>query len=305
MSDPKHISLAAADAFDYIAKRANGEIRSLKTGLKKLDAANIDGFEWGSNIVIGARPSIGKTIFTSCLLRGALENNDYPFEILDCSYEMAYTVMLIREVSAAMKQSYKYILSADNNTLTEAEKEDIREYLEEKVSQLPIHYIEVPQSAREWKDTVRRHVDKVKKPLLVRVDHTLLAKVTAQEGDPVSMLRNLMGSANELKKEFPLISLFLNQLKPEYEQRQEDGTQNAFPKQSDLYFGDTCNQFAETMILLNKPSKYGIQYYGNTGQGVVVEEHDLFAHIVKNRNAKPDLIIQYQEQFENMSIKEL
>jgi replicative DNA helicase len=305
MSDPIHISVAAADAFEYIDKRATGQIKSLKTGLPKLDAANIDGFEWGSTVTLGARPSVGKTIFTSVLIRGALENNNYPFEILDCSYEMAYTVMLIREVSAAMRKSYKYILSAENNSLTEAEKEEIREYLEEKVAQLPIHYIEVPQSPKEWKDTVRRHVDKVKKPLLVRVDHTLLAKVSAQDGDPVTMLRSLMSAANELKKESPLINLFLNQLKPEFESRQEDGTQNAFPKQSDMYYGDTVNQFSETMILLNKPSKYGVQYYGNTGHGVAVEEHDLFAHVVKNRNAKPDLIIRYKEDFETMSLKEL
>lgn len=304
MSEPKHISIAAADAFDYIDKRAAGEIQSLKTGLRKLDAANIDGFEWGSTVTIGARPAVGKTIFSSVLMRGMLENNNYPFEILDCSYEMAYTVMLIREVSAAMRKSYKYILSAENNSLTENEKEDIREYLEEKVSNLPIHYVEQPQSPKEWKDMVIRHAEKMKKPLLIRIDHTLLMKVSAQDGDPVSMLRSLMSAANELKKDYPVINLFLNQIKPEFENRQEDGTQNAFPKMSDIYYGDTVNQFSETMILLNKPSKYGIQYYGNQDQGVVVEEHDLFAHMVKNRNAAPDLIIKMKEDFENMTIRE-
>lgn len=304
MNEPKHISVAAADAYDYIEKRAVGEIQSLKTGLRKLDAANIDGFEWGSTITIGARPAVGKTVFSSVLMRGMLENNNYPFEILDCSYEMAYTVMLIREVSAAMKKSYKYILSAENHALSNSEKNEIREYLEDRVANLPIHYVEQPQSPKEWKDMVIRHADKMKKPLLIRIDHTLLMKVSAQDGDPVGMLRSLMGAANEVKKDYPIINLFLNQIKPEFEQRQEDGTQNAFPKMSDIYYGDTVNQFSETMILLNKPSKYGIQYYGNTGQGVAVGDHDLFAHVVKNRNAAPDLIIKLIEDFENMTIRE-
>lgn len=300
-----HISEVATSTLEYIVKRQTGEMKSLKTGYPKLDDACIDGIEWGSNIAIGARPAIGKTGFSSCIIRNAFIHNDYDFEVLDCNWEMASTVLLIREISASIRKSYKYILSAEGNTLSNGELKDIKELLEQRLSRLPIHYIETPQSPKEWKDTVKRFVDKYKKPTLVRVDHTVLGKVSASDGDKFTMISNLMAAGNELKKQYPLINMFLTQLKPEFESRQEDGTQNAFCRMADAFFGDNLAQFSETMIFLNNPSKYGITYYGNTGSGMVVEPNQIFAHVVKNRNSAPDLIIPYREDFKHMSMYEL
>jgi hypothetical protein len=181
----------------------------------------------------------------------------------------------------------------------------IKKLLEEGFSNLPIHYVEIPQSPNGFKDTVKRFIDKVKKPVLVRIDHTILAKISAQDGDRVTMLMNLMQAGNDLKKEYPVINLFLTQLLRDFEDRQEDGTQNAFPRQSDVYGSDSCAMFSEIMILLNKPSKYGISYYGNSGQGMVVENNMVFAHLVKNRNSAPDLIIPFKEDFAFMNMHEL
>ena len=78
-----------------------------------------------------------------------------------------------------------------------------------------------------------------------------------------------------------------------------DGTDGAFPRQGDVYGGDAAAMFSETIILLNKPSKYGIRQYGRRGGAISlpIEDNDLFTHVVKNRNSQPDLILHYKEDF--------
>lgn len=69
---------------------------------------------------------------------------------------------------------------------------------------------------------------------------------------------------------------------------------------------DAAAMFSEAILLLNKPSKYGIRQYGkNRSKDALVEENHLFAHLVKNRNAEGDLILKYRENFRNMSIEEI
>ena len=93
--------------------------------------------------------------------------------------------------------------------------------------------------------------------------------------------------------------MFLTQVNREFEERQEDGSDRAFPRQSDVYGGDAAAMFSETILLLNKPSKYGVSLYGrrNTDSCIHVDTNDLFAHIVKNRNSEGDFILHYKENF--------
>lgn len=309
MAKFKKIDEVINETLDYITARKDGRIKSMRTGYKKLDESMIDGVEWNSTITIGGRPSVGKSAFSDCLIEGAfthnLDSNGQPdFELLDFNWELSAKVMLLRRLSAALKKTYKHILSADKNVLTDSELQDVVDILNDRYGKLPITFCDEPLTTNEFADTVRRFVDKSKKNVLVRVDHTLLTRQAATERSQVEMLLNLLMKANQLKKELPVIFMFLTQINREIEDRQEDGTDRAFPRQGDVYGGDASAMFSETIILLNKPSKYGIGYYGNRGSGMTVEPEDLFAHVVKNRNSAGDLILHYKENFKHMSIKE-
>jgi replicative DNA helicase len=307
MSKFKTIHEAIAETLEYVKGRMDGKITSLKTGFPKLDKAMIDGIEWNSTITLGGRPSVGKSAVSDCIVEGCFNNNDInDFHFLDFNWELSSRVTLLRRLSSKMKNSYKHIISAEKNKLTEKEYNQIVEYLTEYYGNLPITYCEEPLSVREFSDTVERFYKEVNKKLLVRIDHTLLTKETANDGGQVKMLLNLLMAANTLKKKYPIIFLFLTQINREFEDRQLDGTDSAFPRQGDVYGGDAAAMFSETIILLNKPSKYGIKQYGRRGGAIniPIEEDDLFAHIVKNRNSNPDLILHYKENFKNMLIKE-
>lgn len=299
------------ETLEYIVARKEGRIKSLKTGYRKLDKSMIDGIEWNSTITIGGRPSVGKSAYSDCLVEGCFENNvdenGLPdFDLLDFNWELSARVMMLRRLSASMRQTYKHIISADNTTLTDAEMQQILDILMEKYGKLPVTFCEEPLTVQEFVETIRQFCDSRKgRKVLVRVDHTLLTRMSSREGSQVQMLLNLLMESNVLKKEYPIIFMFLTQINREIEERQEDGTDRAFPRQGDVYGGDASAMFSETILLLNKPSKYGITYYGNRQNGIVVEPNDIFAHMVKNRNAEGDLILQYKENFKHMSISEV
>lgn len=311
MAKTKSINEATNEVLSYIEGRMKGEITSLKTGYRKLDKSMIDGIEWNSVFTLGGRPSVGKSAVSDCIIDGCFQhnlgsNNLPDFDLFDFNWELSSRVMLIRRLSAKLKKSYKHIISADNNTLTDNELKEIEKYLKEYYNNLPITFCEEPLTVKEFGDTVRRQIDKTKRKTLVRIDHTLLTKQAASENSQVTMLLNLLMEANSIKKQYPVIFMFLTQINRDFEDRQLDGSDVAFPRQGDVYGGDAAAMFSETIILLNKPSKYGIVQYGRRGEGSLppVEDDDLYFHIVKNRNSDSDLILKYKEDFKNMTIKE-
>lgn len=309
MSKLKKIQEAIDDTLKYVEGRQLGIIKSMKTGLVKLDSCLIDGVEWNSTITIGGRPSVGKSTYSDVLIDGAFDNNpEDDFDLLDFNWELSSRVILLRRLSAKLKKSYKYIISADNNVVSNTELAHMRDVLTKKYGRLPIFYCEEPLSVGEFSDTIKRYCDANKgRKVLVRVDHTLLTKMVASEGDRVQMLLNLLMTANAIKKSYPVIFMFLTQINREFETRQEDGSDAAFPRQGDVYGGDAAAMFSESILLLNKPSKYGIIQYGRRGGAIdlPVREDDLFVHLVKNRNAPGDTILKYRENFANMTVEEL
>ena len=307
----KSIIEAISETEQYVKDRMTGKVTSLRTGFKKLDKCLIDGIEWHSTITIGGRPSVGKSAYSDCIVEGAFANNQInkepTFLLLDFNWELSSRVMLLRRLSAKMKQSYKHIISADNNKITDREFSEIQEILSSHYGKLPITFCEEPLTVKQFGDAVRKFCeDNPGKNVLIRVDHTLLTRMLTSDGGQVQMLLNLLTEANIIKKQYPVIFLFLTQINRDFEDRQDDGSEKAFPRQGDVYGGDAAAMFSETILLLNKPAKYGIRQYGKRGTDTskLVEDDDLFVHVVKNRNSEGDMILHYKENFKHMSIKE-
>lgn len=304
----KHISTVIDEAEKYIDDRRKGLIKSCKTGFPKLDKLLLGGIEYGSVFSIGGRPGVGKTAFSSCLLRGILKHNDLSdLEIIDFNWEMAARALVIRDLSAEMRDTYGTIISADESKPVSDIK--FQEYKDVfgKYRKFPWFFEEDPKTTTVFKDIIKKRVEKEpKKKRIVRIDHSILAKQLASEASQVTMLQNLLGACVELKKESEIIFIVLTQIGREFETRQDSGTDKAFPKKADPFGGDAVSQSSEIVLLLNKPSEYGIDYYGNrTGNnGFRVEPNDIFAHLVKNRNNEGSLILHYKEDFKNMRITE-
>lgn len=302
----RHISDVAKETEEYIEKRRLGLIKSCKTGYKKLDKALLGGIEYGSVISIGGRPSVGKTAYSSCILRGILKNNPLTdLEILDFNWEMSGKALMIRDISAESKMKYGDIISADEaNMLSDEKMKDIQIILNQ-YREYPWYLEEEPKSTKEFGDIIKRRVDaSPKMKRIVRVDHSILARKSASESNQVEMLQNLLMECVKLKKQSDIIFIILTQIGRDFEERQEDGSGNAYPRKADCFGGDAVAQSSETLILLNRPASYGIQYYGRRPEGIMVQEDDIFAHVVKSRNSEPDLMLRYTAQFDKMRMQE-
>lgn len=153
MGKLKTIKEAIEETGEYVRARMAGEITSIRTGLKKLDKCMIDGIELNSTITIGGRPSVGKSAFSDIIVEGCFHNNldgegKPTFILLDFNWELSSRVMLLRRLSARLKKTYKYIISADNNTITEQEYKDIMSLLNDYYGDLPIYFCEEPLTVK-------------------------------------------------------------------------------------------------------------------------------------------------------------
>lgn len=302
----KSIRDVAHETEVYIEKRRKGEIKSCKTGFKKLDKVLLGGIEWGTVVSIGGRPSVGKTAYSSCLIRGIVQSNPlHDLEILDFNWEMSSRSLMIRDLSADTKDSYANIISADEaNAVSDAKMIQYKSSLN-KYKEYPWYFEEDPKSTKEFEDIITRRVaSDPKKKRIVRIDHTILAKQAASEASQVAMLQNLLAVCVKLKKQSDIIFIILTQIVREFEDRQEDNSDRAFPRRSDVYGGDAVSQSSDILILLNRPSNYNISYYGKRPNGKVIEKNDLFAHVVKSRNSEPDLVLHYDAKFAEMRMVE-
>lgn len=303
----RHIGEVADETKIYLEKRRKGLIKSCKTGFKKLDRVLLGGIEYGSVITIGGRPSVGKTAYSSAIIRGILQNNDNSdLEILDFNWEMSGRSLVIRDLSAEIRDSYGNIISADEeNKVSDEKMEKISQVLD-NFHKYPWYLEEDPKSTKEFEDIISRRVkEDPKKKRIVRIDHTILAKQSANEASQVAMLQNLLAVCVKLKKQSDIIFIILTQMVREFEDRQLDGTNDSFPRRSDVYGGDAASQSSDILILLNRPASYGISYYGKRPNGKMVTENDLFAHVVKSRNSSPDNILSYNAKFSEMRMIEL
>jgi replicative DNA helicase len=301
----RHISAVSDETEKYIDDRRKGLIKSCKTGFEKLDMNLLGGIEWGSVVGVGGRPAVGKTLYSSCILRGIIKNNPLEdLEILDFHWEMSGQSLLIRDLSAELGNSYGEIISAENGMVSEEKMGQIRGILG-TYRTLPWFLEDEPKSAKEFEDVVSRRVDaNPNKKRVVRIDHSILAKRGASEASQVEMLQNLLQACVKMKKKSNIIFIILTQLLRDFETRQEDGTDAAYPRKSDCFGGDAVAQSCEIVLLLNRPAAYGVQYYGRNPDGRSVEQNDLFAHLVKSRNSASDLILSYEAQFEKMKLIE-
>ena len=76
-------------AINKIIAISKGEIKTLKTAWPQFNNAFVNGLEWRTITVIGARPGVGKTFFMEQMTSDILElNKDQDFRILKFQLEM-------------------------------------------------------------------------------------------------------------------------------------------------------------------------------------------------------------------------
>lgn len=311
-------------AIDYIANRREGKITSLKCALPKINDAATDGFEWHTAVCFAARPGGGKSVLKEQLIREFFEENPNEiFRVLDWDLEMLPLVTALREFSAVINKSYKYICSAEKdnfgNTIDTEELSAISEYVLRKktvngaTNGLPIDVIETACTVREWEKTIEEYMEaysstdkdgkKQYTKTVISLDHArLLIRESQSEKE---MLQDLGNSITRLKKKYPIIFLIFNHLNRNVTDpsRCEDGKIGNFLTDIDILGGDDLQQAMDILIAIDRPFNRRIKMYG-PDRYKIDDPYILIYHFLKVRNGDVRMSF-FRGEFDKMKIVEI
>lgn len=303
----KPISEAAADEFQYIKKRKEGKIRSLRTEWPKFNSAGIDGLEWGSITVIGGLSGSGKTSLVNSLESGLFEHNKREdFVVLSFNFEMLARKLVGRKISRKMGKSMKQLYSADRfnkkSNIEQQELKEVAEYLKKDVSHLPIYYVDSPGTVAQIRETVLRfHRELGGKKILITLDHSILIRPSASGNNERDTLTEFAAMMNELKKKLTVSFMVLSQLNRDIESvERRNNPQFQFPQKKDIFGGDALFQMSDMVMVTHRPEMLGLTTYGPNNWPV---EGHIYWHFLKVRDGEP-FIAKMQNDLANNRIVE-
>ena len=266
------------DTVDNIVERLKNpnETLGVPSGFRDLDQ-NIVGFQNSNLIVIGGRPSMGKTAFAVNILQNMAIHSSTPFGVGFFSLEMSAEELCMRILSAETGISSdlikrKLINQNDINKIM-----SISENLSDKkifIDDTPsLGLLEISSKAKEM---VSKGVDLIIIDYLQLISTEGMSKNWSREQVVSSISRGLKVLAKEIQK--PIIAL--SQLNRSAESRSDHR-----PLLSDLRESGSIEQDADIVLFLHREA-----YYDKDNQDI---ENKAELIVAKNRHGKTEKIDLY------------
>ena len=241
-SRPVSLAQALTSATAMIAAAYQGEDSgALRSGLSALDSI-VPGFYPGELILLGGRPSMGKSAIASCIATRAARSGK---GVCIASLEMTPESMAMRIVSEATADysagvSYAAMRKGD---MTEGQMRAVIEVAQNDVAGLPIHFL--PPSYRDI-GAIYAGVKQVKRKLegnlgLVIVDY--LGLIRGEGKSRYEEITNISIALKGLALQLGVPVLALSQLSREVERRDDKR-----PQLSDLRDSGQLEQDADTVL---------------------------------------------------------
>lgn len=282
-------SQAQAEALDYIIKRRNGEIRSLRTPWAAWNDSHIDGIEMGQVATIAGMSSSGKSLILNQLQSDIFElNPNEQFMILNFNFEMTSQKIAMRELISKTGINMRSLLSAGGIMLGDQELLRVTQLLT-NTNTVPIYYCEYPKTVAQYKMIVRKFYETHQLPFIVTTDHSVLFKKDPNDNEAKNMLYNLADASIELKKDVPVTQIHISQLNREIEDkdRVKPGHQGNIPMKGDIFGGDALYQCADTVLINHRPFILNFPVNQYTTLKLPTGPNDVYWHFLKIRDGSP------------------
>lgn len=274
--DVQDVGSVLKSALDEIEEmQTQSGISGVPSGYATIDKYTL-GWQKSNLIILGARPSVGKTAFALNILRNAAVDHNMPVAIF--SLEMAASELVKRLMTTESG------LDADKikgGTKLTANDWDQLQYSLKSLAKAPMYIDDTPGiSVMEFRTKAKRLV-KSKGVRFIIVDYLQLMQGPPElrgmrEQEVAAISRTLKATAKEL--EIPIMAL--SQLSRNSVQR---GNSNNRPMLSDLRESGSIEQDADIVLFVHRPDAIGL--------GDTVEDKEYTEIIIaKNRNGQIDTI---------------
>ena len=279
-TDASNIVSSLNETLNYMQKlqveATNGRPSAIPTGLVDLDRELNGGWKAPDLIVLGGRPSMGKTQFAVHFSKIATQNN-YP--TLFVSIEMTKIQLIIRMITENEAVDF-YKIKTGQLSMQEWQEVD---KMVTKISKLDL-FIADDYKIRYLNNikTLARKMARKGQLKLMIIDYLGLIKTTVKFGTRDLEIGYITGELKSLCKELNIPIILLSQLN-----RPIKGTKVFAPRLEDLRESGNIEQDADIVIFPHRPSYYDLEAKDSEGNSWINRGDLLIAkHREGNLNVK-------------------
>lgn len=246
VQDEQQITSILAEMYEEPYQPRTKNITGIPTDLTDLDKLT-GGWQNGDSIIMGARPSMGKTATMLKIARGAIENGDVPIIF---SLEMS-TKSLLKRMAAA-HSGINGFLARNPQNLSDIQKEQ----WSEAVGKMSTYDFEVWDKPMQTIQYIRGKVRQARKRyegkrIIVLVDYLTLINNPGKWNSDHAKVSDISARLKAIAKEYDCPVITLAQLSRGVEQRP-----NKKPMLSDLRESGSIEQDADIILFLYRDSYY-------------------------------------------------